>query len=146
MGNRTVLAEALSEDQHDLLVSLMKVTMIMWHPIYKLNIQCSCDISKEAEKLFADPVLSYWWSGLQDPDNDGVWTWMYCELSPTSTEWFTDHHDGSVSVAGVSVPPGWSNWNPVAVPGPENGLDCMQFLSGTALGQFIYCVTEVQSK
>ena len=86
MGNDTVLAEALSEDQHDLLVSLMKVTMIMWHPIYKLNIQCSCDISKEAEKLFADPVLSYWWSGLQDPDNDGVWTWMYCELSPTSTE------------------------------------------------------------
>ena len=90
MGNRTVLAEALSEDQHDLLVSLMKVTMTMWHPIYKLNIQCSCDISKEAEKLFADPVLSYWWSGLQDPDNDGVWTWMYCELSSTSTEWFTD--------------------------------------------------------
>ena len=43
--------------------------------------------SQEAEKLFADPVLSYWWSGLQDPDNDGVWTWMYCELSPTSTEW-----------------------------------------------------------
>ena len=55
-------------------------------------------------------------------------------------------HDGSVSAAGVSVPPGWSNWNPVAVPGPENGLDCMQFLSGTALGQYIYCVTEVQSK
>ena len=27
MGNDTVLAEALSEDQHDLLVSLMKVTM-----------------------------------------------------------------------------------------------------------------------
>ena len=92
MGNDTVLAEALSEDQHDLLVSLMKVTMTMWHLI---NINWTsnappCDIPKEAEKLFADPVLSYWWSGLQDPDNDGVWTWMYCELSTTSTEWFTD--------------------------------------------------------
>ena len=34
MGNDTVLAEALSEDQHDLLVSLMKVTMTMWHLKY----------------------------------------------------------------------------------------------------------------
>ena len=42
MGNDTVLAEALSEDQHDLLVSLMKVTMTMWHLIYdELNIQRS---------------------------------------------------------------------------------------------------------
>ena len=44
MGNDTVLAEALSEDQHDLLVSLMKVTMtivIVSLNKYKLNIQRS---------------------------------------------------------------------------------------------------------
>ena len=30
----------------------------------------------EASFEISDPELSYWWTGLQDPDDDGVWTWV----------------------------------------------------------------------
>ena len=49
MGNDTVLAEALSEDQHDLLVSLMKVTM---------TIRAS---NEGPQYRFLKPLLSFCW-------------------------------------------------------------------------------------
>ena len=76
MGNKSVLAEALNEEQQNILASLMKVT----HSL-------SCDTSQihtfclqEAEKYFMDPVLSYWMSGLQrDGDDAPSWTWAHCK-------------------------------------------------------------------
>ena len=31
---------------------------------------------KSSESLFPDPELSYWWAGLQDLDDDRIWTWV----------------------------------------------------------------------
>ena len=30
----------------------------------------------EAKFEIANAELSYWWSGLKDEDDDGVWTWI----------------------------------------------------------------------
>lgn len=65
-------------------------------------------VIKRAESMFEfqDPKLSYWWSGLKDEDDDGVWSW---ENSGIAT---------------------YTNWHPSAKP-QINGYNCMQFLSGT---------------
>ena len=67
-------------------------------------------VMKAAESMFTvgEPELSYWWSGLRDDDDDGVWIW-----------------------AGSNTPMTYSDWHPAAVPDVED-FNCMQFLSGTA--------------
>lgn len=68
MGDNAILAEALNEDQQNILVSLMK----------------------EAEQYFMDPVLSYWVSGLIREDNDDpTWTWAYSgqKVPPSWSNW-----------------------------------------------------------
>jgi len=68
MGNKSVLAEALNEEQQNILASLMK----------------------EAEKYFMDPVLSYWMSGLQrDGDDAPSWTWAHSgqKVPPSYSDW-----------------------------------------------------------
>ena len=67
-------------------------------------------VMRAAESMFTvgDPELSYWWSGLRDDDDDGLWVWTGSNTSLT-----------------------YSDWHPYAV--PEAPLfNCMQFLSGTA--------------
>ena len=38
-------------------------------------------VMKAAESLFvnANAELSYWWSGLRDENDDGVWEWVESE-------------------------------------------------------------------
>ena len=51
-----------------------------------------------AESIFSlsTPELSYWWSGLRDDDDDGLWVW-----APTNT------------------PTNYTDWHPAAVPEVE---------------------------
>jgi hypothetical protein len=35
----------------------------------------------EAEKVTEIPELAYWFSGLRDEDDDGVWEWPNSELN-----------------------------------------------------------------
>ena len=60
----------------------------------------------------SEPELSYWWSGLRDDDDDGVWIW-----------------------SGSNTPLSYSDWHPAAVPDVEQ-FNCMQFLSGTVYEGF----------
>merc|ERR1711973_164684 len=89
LGNESVLVEVYSKEEQDLVVSLMV----------------------EAEKNFMSPELSYWWSGLKDDNDDGIWHWAYSGLTANFTF-----------------------WNDAAVPEFEGGFNCMQFLSATAFG------------
>ena len=72
--------------------------------------ELAVEVMKAAESMFTvgEPELSYWWSGLRDDDDDGVWIW-----------------------AGSNTPMTYSDWHPAAVPDVED-FNCMQFLSGTA--------------
>ena len=71
--------------------------------------ELAVQVMRAAEGMFTlgEPELSYWWSGLRDDDDDGVWIW-----------------------AGSNTPLSYSDWHPAAVPGVEQ-FNCMQFLSGT---------------
>ena len=51
------MAEILSEEDQATVVSVMK----------------------EAESMFISQIVSYWWSGLNDVDDDGVWEWVESE-------------------------------------------------------------------
>ena len=77
-----------------------------------------------------DPVLSWWWSGLVDDNDDRTWEWAHCNLINTILFFHF-----SIS-AGQKVPPSWSFWNEVAVPNiTGHNQNCMQYLSGTAYGK-----------
>jgi len=84
-GDKARLAEIHSEADQALVVGIMKLA--------------------EAE-LTEAPELSYWWSGLRDENDDGVWEWV--ETGPIT----------------------WDNWNQYAVPDHES-YNCMQLLSAT---------------
>ena len=62
-----------------------------------------------AESMFSlsTPELSYWWSGLRDDDDDGLWVW-----------------------AATNTATNYTDWHPAAVPEVEQ-FNCMQFLSAT---------------
>ena len=124
MGNNAILAEALNENQQNILVSLMKVQISS-----KTSKIIAC--FQEAEHYFMDPVLSYWVSGLMRADNDDpTWTWAYCKLRKGFLIL------NLTTLAGQKVPPSWSNWNEMAVPNiTGHNQDCMQYLSGTAFGK-----------
>merc|ERR1719427_636307 len=53
--------------------------------------------------------LAYWWSGLRDDDDDGVWAWESSGTIPAN---------------------GYTHWHPAAVP-EHSSFNCMQFLSAT---------------
>ena len=57
-GNKSRLAEIHSQEDQDLVVGIMKLAEV--------------EISEAAE-------LSYWWSGLRDENDDGVWEWVESE-------------------------------------------------------------------
>jgi len=84
LGEEARVAEILSEDDQATVVSVMK----------------------EAESMFISQIVSYWWSGLNDVDDDGVWEWV---------------ESGEAEYA---------NWNDQAVP-EHKSFNCMQLLSGT---------------
>ena len=71
--------------------------------------ELAVQVMRAAEEMFTleDPELSYWWSGLRDDDDDGVWIWSGSGLAATYTD-----------------------WHPSAVPELDD-YNCMQFLSGT---------------
>ena len=76
--------------------------------------ELAVQVMREAEAMFtlSEPELSYWWSGLRDDDDDGVWIW-----------------------SGSDTPLSYSDWHPAAVPDVEQ-FNCMQFLSGTVYEGF----------
>ena len=57
LGEEARVAEILSEEDQATVVSVMK----------------------EAESMFISQIVSYWWSGLNDVDDDGVWEWVESE-------------------------------------------------------------------
>jgi len=85
-GNKSRLAEIHSEEDQKLVVGIMKLAEV--------------EISEAAE-------LSYWWSGLRDENDDGVWEWV---------------ETGAIT---------YDNWNQYAVPNHKS-YNCMQLLSATA--------------
>merc|ERR1712236_26057 len=89
LGSSAILAEVLSEEDNDTIVKVMKA----------------------AEQLIdnASTELAYWWSGLRDDNDDGVWTWK---------------SNGDIPAGG------YTHWHPAAVP-EHSSFNCMQFLSGT---------------
>jgi len=90
LGNNTVLVQIKNEEDQNTVVNLLK----------------------EAEPFlyWVEPDLVYWWSGLKDEDDDGVWNWP----------------DGEIA--------NYTLWHPQAVPGEDNNHDCMQLLSTLVYG------------
>merc|ERR1719471_2163731 len=87
-GEKARLVEILSEEDQEFILPLMKAAEEYFYP----NLDTEC--------------LTWWWSGLTDMDDDGIWEW------PES---------------GVA---NYTNWHMAAVPNLDN-FNCMQLLSAT---------------
>ena len=60
-------------------------------------------VAKMAEDSFVtqDPALSYWWTGLQDSNDDTIWTWSNGDISHLLLLYF--FHTTNIALWGSSV-------------------------------------------
>ena len=76
MGENAILAEAINEDQHNILVEIIKVNhhSLRHHKVIKY--------CQAAELYLEEPEFSWWWSNLQKvPNTQGTWKWLHCKLT-----------------------------------------------------------------
>ena len=85
MGENAILAEAINEDQHNILVEIIRVNQQSEMKYHKV-IKCY----QAAEAYLDEPEFSWWWSNLQKvPNTVGTWKWLHCKLTKglhTNTE------------------------------------------------------------